>query len=198
MKLKSILAGAAAAVLASTAALSAHAANLLTNGSFETGDLTGWSTVGDFSFSGVANGSFFGLNPADGDFQVYLGSVASTGGITQTFSDTAGQLLHVTGAYAGDGGPPSSLEISFDGVDIINMNPGPSDNTYHTFSADFVGTGSDTLTITSLQAPAYNLVDNFSVTAVPEPATWAMLLLGFGGLGAALRARRRASAMFAA
>jgi hypothetical protein len=27
--------------------------------------------------------------------------------------------------------------------------------------------------------------------AVPEPATWAMLLLGFGGLGAALRSKRR-------
>ena len=25
---------------------------------------------------------------------------------------------------------------------------------------------------------------------VPEPATWAMLLMGFGGLGAALRRRR--------
>ena len=30
-----------------------------------------------------------------------------------------------------------------------------------------------------------------SVTAVPEPATWAMMLVGFGGLGAALRSRRK-------
>jgi hypothetical protein len=30
-----------------------------------------------------------------------------------------------------------------------------------------------------------------SVTTVPEPATWAMMLVGFGGLGAAMRARRR-------
>ena len=29
-------------------------------------------------------------------------------------------------------------------------------------------------------------------TAVPEPATWALMLLGFGGLGAALRSRRSA------
>lgn len=29
------------------------------------------------------------------------------------------------------------------------------------------------------------------LSAVPEPATWAMMLLGFGGLGAALRSRRR-------
>jgi len=27
--------------------------------------------------------------------------------------------------------------------------------------------------------------------AVPEPATWAMMLLGFGGIGAAMRRRRK-------
>lgn len=30
-------------------------------------------------------------------------------------------------------------------------------------------------------------------SAVPEPATWAMMLFGFGGMGAALRRRRRAT-----
>jgi hypothetical protein len=41
-------------------------------------------------------------------------------------------------------------------------------------------------------------IDNLSITTsrsdtrgVPEPATWAMMMLGFGGLGAALRSRRR-------
>jgi len=33
-----------------------------------------------------------------------------------------------------------------------------------------------------------------SVAAVPEPATWAMMLVGFGGLGAAMRSRRKQSA----
>ena len=40
-------------------------------------------------------------------------------------------------------------------------------------------------------------IDNLSVTSstggVPEPATWALMLLGFGGLGTALRSRRRAT-----
>jgi hypothetical protein len=33
-------------------------------------------------------------------------------------------------------------------------------------------------------------IDNVGI-AVPEPATWAMMLIGFGGLGAVLRGNRR-------
>ena len=107
MKVRSLLAGAVASALLP---LCAHAStNLLTNGSFESGDLTGWTSFGDFGFSGVI-GPFFGENPEDGNSQVYLGSVETTGGIFQTFSDIAGQLLHVTGWYSGLGGSPSSLE----------------------------------------------------------------------------------------
>jgi hypothetical protein len=31
----------------------------------------------------------------------------------------------------------------------------------------------------------------FNASAVPEPATWAMMLVGFGAIGAAARSRRR-------
>lgn len=34
-------------------------------------------------------------------------------------------------------------------------------------------------------------VDNFVVTGVPEPATWALMLLGFGGIGLAMRRSRK-------
>ena len=39
--------------------------------------------------------------------------------------------------------------------------------------------------------------DITAVSAVPEPATWAMLLLGFGGIGVMLRGRRKALALAA-
>ncbi|MEN9933107.1 MAG: hypothetical protein RIS17_1680, partial [Pseudomonadota bacterium] len=39
---------------------------------------------------------------------------------------------------------------------------------------------------------------NGSVAAVPEPASWAMMLIGFGGVAGALRARRRKTSVVAA
>jgi len=44
------------------------------------------------------------------------------------------------------------------------------------------------------RASAVFAVEKVTVAAVPEPATWAMMLLGFAGLGGALRTRRRVGA----
>ena len=44
-------------------------------------------------------------------------------------------------------------------------------------------------------SPSYLLLDNFAVTTgVPEPATWAMTILGFFGLGGMIRRRRAVAA----
>lgn len=40
-------------------------------------------------------------------------------------------------------------------------------------------------------APPMSLLDGVSLSAVPEPSTWAMLLTGFAAVGGAMRARRR-------
>jgi hypothetical protein len=48
-----------------------------------------------------------------------------------------------------------------------------------------VGAGSDTISIAAQTDPSEWVVDDVSVTGstVPEPATWAMMLIGFAGLG---------------
>jgi hypothetical protein len=52
------------------------------------------------------------------------------------------------------------------------------------FSVDPVGTDANN------GAP----LNSFTVTPVPEPMSWALMLVGFAGLGAAMRGRRRAIA----
>lgn len=75
-------------------------------------------------------------------------------------------------------------------------------------SPDFLGFVSDTpfttlsFSIAPFQSPLDtigidNLVFSAAVPAVPEPATWAMLIAGFGAAGTALRRRRRAVAAVA-
>jgi hypothetical protein len=51
------------------------------------------------------------------------------------------------------------------------------------------GLGADTS-----NGPPFSLLDNVSLTAVPEPSSWARLLIGFAGLAyAGYRGRSRAS-----
>jgi hypothetical protein len=54
----------------------------------------------------------------------------------------------------------------------------------------------DTLVFNGRNDPSYNTLDDVVVTAsVPEASTWAMMLVGFAGLGfAGFRARRTAIA----
>ena len=66
-----------------------------------------------------------------------------------------------------------------------------------TFLRNFIPVGAGTFTLNILGTPgtqngALSGVVSFASTpAVPEPGTWAMMLLGFGGIGFAMRRRRR-------
>ncbi len=187
MNVKYLLAGAAIALLATGAQA---ATNLIVNGSFETGDTTGWTLSGNYGYSSVEYGAGFA---PDGDYDYSNGAVGSPGYLSQTFSDIAGVLYTVSGAAYGDGGGNFNLDV--DGASFGSGSD--TGGAFVRYGGSFVGTGSDTLTITNQDDPGFNKFDAFRVSsgAVPEPAAWALMLLGFGGVGAGLR--RRARAVFA-
>ena len=82
---------------------------------------------------------------------------------------------------------------------ILVRGPANFDNCATTFTAgtlcgvDYIVWGNGTiLSFDGLSAPKPPVEYFIRVTPVPEPATWAMMLAGFFGLGMALRSRRYA------
>lgn len=83
---------------------------------------------------------------------------------------------------------------TFTGTQIFNPANGnqtdPNTNPVVLFLLDGADASAfETLRLTS-NTNAFE-VDNIAVNPVPEPATWAMMLLGFGAVGFAIRRRRR-------
>ncbi|WP_299545442.1 PEPxxWA-CTERM sorting domain-containing protein [Phenylobacterium sp.] len=188
------MAGAAIALATSMAAMSAGATELVTNGSFETGDFTGWAQFGDTDHTGVAAGCFdFGC-PTDGSDLAYFGPVNGVGGISQTLATGAG-LYDISFDLSNNGG--AFFSADFGGANLL-LNP-PGEGVTHYSFTNVAASGPTTLSFSTLDVPAYYTLDNISVTAgVPEPASWALMIGGFFGLGATLRTARRRTAAAAA
>jgi hypothetical protein len=102
-----------------------------------------------------------------------------------SLATTPGQAYDVSFAVVSNGPPISEFTVFFNGslVDDV-LNPALTTFTI----SDLVATGTSTdLQIHGRQDPSFITFANLSVTtavaAVPEPSTWAMMILGFCGLG---------------
>jgi len=164
----------------------AQAANIVTNGSFETGSFSGWTPTGDQTFNGV---QCPGGQP-DGNCSAFFGPVGTTGGITQTLTTVVGAAYDIEFSFASDGGTPNSFLATFGGVTLINQTNIPNSGGFDTFSFEVVATGTSTaLTFLFRDDPGFLLLDAVSVTGVPVPAT--LVLVGIGLVGLSLGLRRR-------
>jgi hypothetical protein len=175
------------------AAFGAHAAtNLVTNGSFETGDFTGWTTGGNFVDMFVETGmDYFYSGAEDGADYAFGGPAGSDATLSQTFADTAGQGLVVSFWLDAVGNDPSDFSATFDGTTLFSASDPSTGDVWEQFTFDVTGTGSDTLQFALRDDPGFIALDNVSVAGAPEPAAWALLLAGFAGLGLALRRRTK-------
>ena len=183
----------------------ASATEYLANGGFESGDFSGWdlenSPAADDAVVATDNG-FLGLNYGAEKGDWYFVSAVSTqtpSSLSQTFSDIKGQQLTVSGWAIGDPNTPDGYgEITYffnnQELGAPTVTKTWTQSTFHV-----TATGSDIFTIQFGDNGSFIGLDEFSVSSgglstsrvVPEPTTWAMMLIGFAGLGYAGYRRAR-------
>ncbi|MBN9060826.1 MAG: choice-of-anchor C family protein [Rhizobiales bacterium] len=193
-------------------ASSASAAVSIVNGSFESASvnpgagftslsagstaITGW-TVGGAGVDYI--GTYW--QASDGVRSIDLNRL-NAGSITQIVNGlTTGLTYTVKFDLAGnpDGAPTVKAAVAVAGVDtnfytFDTTGASHSAMNWSTQSFSFVALAPTiTLTFASGTAGAYGAaLDNVSIAAgVPEPSTWAMMLIGFAGLGYVAQRRRR-------
>lgn len=182
----------------------ATAAELVLNGGFETGDFAGWNVTGsNTNYTWVGGGW---VN--SGKYAAYFGPVGSIGSISQSLSTVAGQSYEISFYLQNGVAGTNSFDVFFGGGPaVINYdNLGATPWTRLSFTT--VATAADTLLQFSFRNdPALFYLDDVSVrsiglegpiSAAPEPESWAMMIVGFGLVGFALRNSKRRSRLSAA
>ena len=142
--------------------------------------IDGPTTVADVTTIGFTEAQL--STPTFMENVVFTNTLAGLYSITLTTSSPA--VDFTSAVLSGLGGPYNLIEIDDNGVDEFwrLANPVQLDASQYTLSINGNNSGAGSLggSITIRQA-----------AAVPEPATWAMMLVGFGAVGFAMRRRRR-------
>jgi len=180
----------------------ANAAELIANGDFESG-YTGWTPGGQAMLNTAADYVIccgtVGTEPAySTNHFISLGNDDKVGvhKVVQALSTVVGSLYTLSFDAGAFGSGLNQLDVSIGGVSnsyqlFANNN---ADDTFAKYTFDFIGTGADELSfsVVTVADSVDAILDNVSVQglAVPEPSAWALMIVGFGAAGSALRRPR--------
>ncbi len=171
----------------------AHAnPNLLMNGSFETGDFSGWTQGGDTGFTSVVCGG----GAEDGNCYATMGPVGDQGTLSQTFGTSAGTQYTFSFWLNAIGDDPSNFSASWDGTVVYSQADPNTGGVWQEFSFTETGTGNDTILFSFRDDPGFISLDNVSVTpatgTTPEPSSWLLLGSGLLAVGGVVRRKFQA------
>lgn len=207
------------------------ATNLITNGSFETGNTFGWTYAGvgadvpahqaviiPYNSGASYPGGAFGepippdnsVSPSPdpvGNYAAYFVADASNESLSQTVHLLPGLYTIGFSVYVPQNGYNNSGNATFTGiiagVNLANFTVDASTPQHwvHYAGVANIAVEGDYLTsfvYNSGPAPAGDFVVDrayiIAGNAIPEPGTWALMILGFGAVGSMLRRRQAAFA----
>ena len=193
----------AAVLLAVPLLASAVGSNLVMNGSFEDDaqafetwsirpNLNGWTGNTDIELrNNVAGAAFDGVNYVELD-------TTKNSSMSQSFNTTFGQTYQLSFAYSpreNVGSNSNGIEVFWNGGSLgtFSGTGSASGNTWRVETLDVLGTGEWTTLRFDAVGTSDSLggsLDNVSVTAVPEPQTYALMLAGLGVMGFLVRRRK--------
>jgi PEP-CTERM motif-containing protein len=126
-----------------------------------------------------------------------------SGTLSTTLNTLTGQEYTISFDVAALGILSDGLNFFLDGAAVFAVVENADNNldtAFDTFDFNFIAAGPTTILsiIGENSRDSDAILDNISVATaaedvpgVPEPSTWAMMLLGFGAVGVAMRRRRR-------